>query len=220
MVIPQWISSLITDKDVEALEQKIARIENLCDVEIVPVIVRSSSNYPQTRITLALVMLLLMLGLWSALGLHWHWDGMVLASIYLGVVSLMVFVGAPLLARFGWVQMVMSHKDLEREQCWKRSEIEFYSGRISKTKHENGLLIYISLLEHRVIVKGDESIYKKLEESVWDEAVQKIIQGIRKKQMAQGLSDALDMMENLLKVHFPVTANKQNEVPNTLIIKE
>jgi putative membrane protein len=220
MVIPKWLEKYISQHDLELLEKKIARIEEASDVEIVPVIVRASSPYPQARITLALVMIAVLMELWHLFGLHWHWDGFTYALLFTVTSLALVFFVAPMLARWGWLQMVLTHKNEEQEQCWKRSEIEFYSGRVSRTKRDNGILLYVSLLEHRVIVKGDSSIYKKLDAKVWDEAVQKIIAGIRKKQMAQGFENALDDMGSLLKEHFPVPSGKHNEVPNTFIIKE
>lgn len=220
MVIPKWLNKYITQDELAGLEKKIAQIEDVSDVEIVPVIVRASSTYPQARITLALVMIALLMELWHLLGLHWHWDGFTSALLFTVVSLGLVFFAAPILARSGWLQMVLTHKNEEQEQCWKRSEIEFYSGRVSRTKRDNGILLYVSLLEHRVIVKGDSAIYKKLDAKVWDEAVQKIIGGIRQKQMAQGFENALDMMGTLLKEHFPVPSDKHNEIPNTFIIKE
>jgi putative membrane protein len=220
MVIPKWLDKFISADELQKLEDKIARIEQVSDVEIVPVIVRASSSYPQTRITLALVMIALLMELWHLLGLHWHWDGFIYALLFTAVGMGLVFFGTPLIARSGWLKMVLTHKSEEQEQCWKRSEIEFYSGRVSRTKRDNGILLYVSLLEHRVIVKGDRGIYEKLDAKVWDEVVQKIIAGIRQKQMAQGFENALEVMGNLLKEHFPVPSSKHNEVPNTFIIKE
>lgn len=219
MVIPQWLKHLSED-DVKTLEAKIAQVESQCDVEIVPVIVRASSNYPQTKVTVCLLLTLVFMATWDHLDMEIFWDRGVQAIVFAVLYVLGVFVLAPWLSRFGWIQMVLAHRDLEYEQCMKRADLEFHSGRVSQTKRQTGVLIYISLLEHRVIVKGDEAVFKKIESSKWQEAVTVLLAGIRKKRMAQGISDALDVMESLLKVHFPIQSNKSNELPNTFIIKE
>lgn len=220
MVVPSWLQKYISENEVAELESRIAQIEDQCDVEIVPVIVRASSSYPQTKITIALLFTTIFVELWYLLGIDWHWDGRVYSILFLGAFLLATLVVAPFLAKFGCVQMFMTHKHVEEEQCWKRSEIEFHSGKVSEAKRDNGVLIYISLLEHRVIVKGDKAIFEKIENAMWTESVQKVIAGMKQKKMAQGISGALDVMESLLKIHFPVESGKHNELANTFIIKE
>ncbi len=219
MVIPSWFH-LMTTSEVQALEEHIARIESQCDVEIVPVIVRASSTYPQTKMTLALVITTLYLALWDFLDIELFWDHSFLALAFFASYVVSIFIIAPWASRWGRMQMIMAHKDVEAEQCLKRAEAEFHSGKISQTKRQNGILIYVSLLEHRVIIKGDEAVFKKIEAEKWQQAVNAVLAGIKKRSMAQGIGDALNVMEGLLKVHFPVNSAKANEIPNSFIIKE
>lgn len=220
MVIPYWLKKYISEDEIKHLEQKIAQIESQCDVEIVPVIVRSSSQYAQTKITLALVFMIFFLELWYMLDIQWYWDGSWSVALFFTSLLLTLFGIAPALAKNGRVQMLMTHRHVEEEQCWKRAQTEFYSGRVSRTKRDNGILIYVSMLEHRVIVKADTSISAKVDDSLWQESVQKIILGMKTKKMALGLGEALDKMVILLKTQFPLTAQKANELANTFIIKE
>lgn len=219
MVIPSWLKHLKVE-DVRALEDKVASLEAKCDVEVVPVIVRASSHYPQTKITWALLITVIFLGLWDILDMEVFWDQGLKAAIFVALYLICVFVVGPWVSRWSWVQMLLTHRDVEFEQCLKRAEAEFHSGKISQTKRQNGILIYISMLEHRVIIKGDEAVYSKVNGEKWQEAVDAVLAGIRKKQMAQGIGDALNVMEGLLQEHFPVHSEKINEIPNTLLIKE
>lgn len=220
MVIPYWLKKYISEDEIKHLEQKIAQIESQCDVEIVPVVVRASSQYAQTKITLALVFMIFFLELWYMLDIQWYWDGSWSVALFFTSLLLTLFGIAPALAKNGRVQMLMTHRHVEEEQCWKRAQTEFYSGRVSRTKRDNGILIYVSMLEHRVIVKADTSISAKVDDSLWQESVQKIILGMKTKKMALGLGEALDKMVILLKTQFPLTAQKANELANTFIIKE
>lgn len=220
MVVPQWLNKYISANEVQKLEHQVADIESQCDVEIVPVVVRSSSEYAQTRITLALISIIIFLEAYNLLNIQWSWDGKLNAIIFAATFAVVTFGLVPLLAKNGWVQMVLTHRFVEAEQCWKRAEVEFYSGRVSKTKKDNGILIYISMLEHRVIVRCDKSINDKIDGSLWAEVVKQIISGTRRKKMADGLSEALNTMRGLLITHFPLRDSKENEIPNTFIIKE
>lgn len=219
MVVPQWFQHMNAE-DMHRLENQIAAIEAKSDVEIVPVIVRSSSRYPQTKVTLALLFTVVFAVLWDILDMEIFWDQGLEAAIFASAYLVFVFVLAPWISGWGRVQMWLTHRESEFEHCFQRSEAEFHSGKISQTARKNGVLIYISLLEHVVIIKGDEAVYKNISEEKWQEAVDVLLAGIRKKQMAQGISDALKVMESLLVTHFPLTSGKANEVPNTFIIKE
>lgn len=220
MVIPKWLNAYINEKDIVALESRIADIESRCDVEIVPVIVRASSVYPQTKITASLVALIFFIELSSILNIQWGWDNGWMALIFGLSVLLTLFIFVPWLSSIPRIQRLLAHRDVEMEQCWKRADIEFYSGRVTQTKRDNGLLIFISVLEHCVIVKGDRSIVDKLGTEVWGAAVNAIVSSTKQKKMAQGIEKALHEMESLLSMHFPVTSGKENEIPNTFIIKE
>ncbi|MCC6137521.1 MAG: TPM domain-containing protein [Bdellovibrionaceae bacterium] len=221
MVIPTWLQKYIDSDELQSLERKVAQLEATVDVELVPVIVKSSSTYPQTKITVALVLALIFLELWYLLDVSIYWESGYRVFAFIAVFFTAVFGLSPWIAKFGFVQMLLTHKAVEEEQCWRRAEMEFQNCKVSSTKQKNGILVYISLLERRVIVKGDRAIYEKIDPQLWNQAVQKIIGGMKQKQMARGISDALDAMESLLKLHFPVNiAGKSNELPNTFSIKE
>lgn len=220
MVIPSWLNTYINAEEIQSLERQISQIESRCDVEIVPVIVRSSSHYPQTPITLSLLWVILFIEMSSVLNIEWGWDGQARAVGFGIVFILGLFLLIPWLSRFPKVKMWMTHRSVEEEQCWKRAEIEFYSERVTQTKKDNGILLFISLLERRVIIKGDSGIAEKLDSAVWKRAVESVVDATRQKKMAQGIEHVLQEMESLLIKCFPVTSGRENEIPNTFTIKE
>lgn len=220
MVIPNWLSKHLAASDLQALEKHIERIESKSDVEIVPIIVRASSVYGQTRITLLLVFSLISVIFLQQLELSWHWGNPIINALLLfGLIVLSVGMSY-VLARFGVVKMWMTHRFVEAEQCWRRAEIEFYHGRVSRTEKRNGILLYISLLERRVIVRGDQMVRQRVDESLWRHIVDEVIKGIKKGKMADGITSALKHMEDLLCEQIPLQSKEQNVLPNTFIIKE
>lgn len=226
MVTQKWIKPFINDEQIKTIEDKIAKIENQCDVEIVPVVVKSSSSYPQTGVTLFLVLTLIFVPLFYILDpdLYWNahpsWMPFNKYWAITGLALLMTLL-IPYLSRFGLIKMWMSHRDLENEQCFKRAELEFYKEKLQSSEKQNGLLIFISMLEHRVILRSDEALQNKIQDQEFlNTSVALIIKELKKKNLAAGLMLALENLEAELKIKAPLNSPPENLLPNRLIIKE
>jgi putative membrane protein len=220
MVIPKWLSSYLNEKDLDRLEQQVKKIELGTEAEIVPVIVRSSSHYPQTAITLILVGVLIFTMVWEAVGINMHWDAF-WPALTGAVASLaLIFVVLPRLALIPVIQRLFTVRGEEQEQCWKRARIEFYENRVNQTGDGVGVLIFVSMLEKSVIVLADKKISDALPKETWQNVVDEILGGIKNGKMAAGLEKGLSACSDLLIKHFPVKLDDRDELPNKVIIKE
>ncbi len=220
MVIPSWFNSYLNQTEISEIEKQIANIELKTEAEIIPVIVRSSSAYRQSSVTLMLIAALLFVIGWEAYSPHFYWDTWMQTTGLLVAGLLFVFVLAPRLSRFPWLQRLMTVRSEELEQCWKRARLEFYENRLHHTEDSVGVLIYVSLLEHVVIVLADQKIAEKLPQNTWQKVVDQIVAGLRNQKMAEGFKNGLAECSNLLIEHFPVKSGDVNELPNHLVVKE
>ncbi len=220
MVIPHWLSSYLKESDLQSLERDIAQIELGTEAEIVPVVVRSSSQYAQSQVTGALLATLVFVVLGECLIPYFYWDYLTLAVAFVvGALSFILW-GVPRLTRIFWIRRLLTLRQEELEQCWKRARLEFYENRLQQTQDKVGVLIFVSLLEHVVIVLADQKISEKLPQETWQNVVEKIVAGLKKKEMAEGLRHGLRECSHLLIQNFPVKSDDKNELPNTLVIKE
>lgn len=226
MVIPKWLSFLIQEKDLKVIEAKVAAIERQCDVEIVPIIVRQSSGYPQTQLILNLCLLVFTLASYCLFSfnqtLHWN-EGLTypLQLALTGFVFLLLFLSGRQLVKNPWIQRLLNSSEVQSESCFNRAELEFYKEKIQDTKKQNGILVFISLLEHRVIILSDTKIQERFSNNeLWDKAVSVITTSMSKRQLAEGLYQALELIENELKEKIPLTGNKDNLLSNKLVIKD
>ena len=220
MVIPNWLTSYLKQNEVDNIEKQIETIELKTQAELVPVIVRASSMYSQAQVTLILLFAMLFLVLWETFVPHLYWDYMLPAVGLLLAGLFVVFWGATFLVRDGRVRRLLTLRAEELEQCWKRARIEFYENRLHHTEESMGVLIYISLLEHVVIVLADKKIAEKLPPETWQKAVDEVVLGIKNKQMAQGIQKGLDVCSQLLIEKFPASVNNKNELSNKVVIKD
>lgn len=100
-----------------------------------------------------------------------------------------------------------------------RAELEFYRLGIHKTSGRTGILIFISLLERRVVVLADEGISGRLPPETWSEIVQGLIRDVRADHLRAGLVRAIATCGDLLARHFP-RGDSPDQLRNDLVIKE
>jgi putative membrane protein len=87
------------------------------------------------------------------------------------------------------------------------------------TKAHTGILILVSLLEHRVEVFADRGINQKVSAGTWDEIVHTITAGIKSGQAGNAFCQAIERCGDILATHFPRQADDENELSNQLITK-
>ena len=93
----------------------------------------------------------------------------------------------------------------------------FFEERLYKTKDANGILIYISLLEHRAWILADSGINDRIDSGMWDEALQVIITGLKKGNACDSLCLAIGMIGDVLQKEFPIQSDDCNEQHDLII---
>ncbi|MFN9716636.1 MAG: TPM domain-containing protein, partial [Sphingomonadales bacterium] len=94
---------------------------------------------------------------------------------------------------------------------------QFKVGADRRTTGRTGVMIYLSMAEHRAEIVADESIAAKVPAEVWGEAMGDMLRHIRKGRIAEGLSVGIRDVGFVLAEHFPRGADDQNELPDRLI---
>lgn len=108
------------------------------------------------------------------------------------------------------------HKDNATRQ---RAENAFLEEEVFNTRQRTGIMIFISFLEHEVIVMADTGISKVVEQREWDKIVIHLTDHIRRDKIVEGLEGALKRCgEILLEKGFVKTADDTNELRDDLRI--
>ncbi|OOF59852.1 TPM domain-containing protein [Rodentibacter myodis] len=87
-----------------------------------------------------------------------------------------------------------------------------------KTAARNGALIYVSYQDHLCAVIGDEGIHQFVNEAYWQQQYNLMIEQFKKKAYTQGIVEVIERITEILKTHFPIQPNDENELPNEVII--
>jgi uncharacterized membrane protein YgcG len=88
--------------------------------------------------------------------------------------------------------------------------------RVWDTEHNNGVLIYLLLAEHRIEIVADRGLAKKVDVATWRGIADSMREAFRTGRFAEGLDQALTAVDALLVQHFPLGEGdaNPNELPN------
>lgn len=93
----------------------------------------------------------------------------------------------------------------------------FKVGAERRTHGRTGVLLYLSMREHRAEIVADKPIAEKVNAEVWGEAMADMLQHIKRGKIAEGLAAGARDVGDVLSEHFPRDEDDQNELPDRLI---
>ncbi len=99
----------------------------------------------------------------------------------------------------------------------ERAIAHFKVGAERRTHGRTGILIYLSMREHRAEIVADEPIAEKVSAEVWGEAMADMLVEIKQGKIAEGMAAGVRDVGQVLAEHFPRAEDDENELPDRLI---
>jgi len=93
----------------------------------------------------------------------------------------------------------------------------FKVGAERRTQGRTGILIYLSMQEHRAEIVADEAITALVPAETWGEAMAAMLAELKQGRIADGMIAAVERVGAVLAEHFPRAADDRNELPDRLI---
>lgn len=93
----------------------------------------------------------------------------------------------------------------------------FYEQGLYRTRHETGILIFISLFEHKVWILGDRGINARIAPENWQRLVVALTAGIKKGSACEALCHVIAQCGTELARHFPRESDDVNELADDLL---
>ncbi|MBI5192256.1 MAG: hypothetical protein HZA08_02305 [Nitrospirae bacterium] len=137
--------------------------------------------------------------------------------VYIPFSFLFLFLSLPIFKKFPLLKtplISLRRKDIAVRE---RAIRAFYEKGLYKTKDNTGVLIFLSLLEHKVWILADKGIYEKIEQDSLNSFANTISNGVKDKRACDSLCKVMQDVGNLLAAHFPVTPDDINELSNEII---
>jgi putative membrane protein len=210
-------SGFLSKKDREKIEAAVREVEMKTSGEIVPMVVSSSHHCPMADATGALCLSFPLALFLTRLISDYYWMEHQNMWVFIAAQFVLFWVCRLLTANMIWFKrLFLSRKDVEEEV--KEAAIKaFFTKGLYKTRHETGVLIFISVLERKVWVLADRGINEKVAQDQWKKVAGHIISGILGKRQADALCEAIAMTGNVLAGHFPVLPDDTDELTNLII---
>lgn len=206
----------ISKNDLAKMAAAVKEAEAFTSGEIVPVIAERSDDYTSVRQWLAMLGFAL-----SSLFIfltRYRYPFLFEVESVLILQGCGIFLGATF-GRLAFVQRFFIPKSKMKKAVHERALIEFMQLGLQETKHRTGVLLYISLLEHRVEILADKGIHQKVGDLFWADEVKRLVAGIRSKNAGESFSQTILSIGQKLNEHFPKEVNDKNELGDSVRLR-
>lgn len=199
-------STLFSEIEREEIRRAVATAESTTSGEIAVMVVPESDRYRETEV-LGGMFLAGLLALVTGILLH-H----VTVWFFIPVVFILSVPSRLLFSRFPRLKRpLLSRARLEsavQERCLR----SFYEKGLHRTRHETGILIFISELERKVWIIGDRGINERIAPETWQALARELSAGIREGQASAALVGVIGRCGEILAEHFPRQGDDINEL--------
>lgn len=209
--MPLSSKTFFSEPEQQRIKDAVEAVELRTSGEIVPMVVEASYDYPRTEILGAGLT-----ALPTALFLTWLFGGdSIWFFLPLFVAFYLLFVS--IIRRTPALKRRLTHPAEMDVEVEEKALVSFLERGLHRTRDETGILILISLMEHRVHVLADRGINAKVPPGTWDEIVSMVVAGLRSGDACAALCRAIDRCGDLLEEHFPVRRDDTDELPNLIL---
>jgi putative membrane protein len=220
---------MLTEQDRARVGAAVTAAELSSDGEIVTVIAERSDSYHDVALHWSVLLMLLGVALvaaapaWFILQLDrisggWHaWTAGELIAILLAGLALLFLLGRWLFGLPAIRTRLIPHATATR-RVRRRALLLFRMTVESRTRAKTGVLLYLSLAEHRAEIVADAAINAKVTPETWGEAMATLVSAVRDGRPADGMVAAVEKIGQVLAEHFPRSPDDTNELPDRLIL--
>lgn len=210
-------AKFLTESEQRAVTAAVQQAEKLTSGEIVPMIVSASHSYPLAAATGATILALpLALLLTSLLGSD-LWLGPRNMYLFLAFFALLYFPLRAAVNRSVTLKRLFLSRDQIEEEVEEAAITSFFGEGLYRTREENGILIFVSVLEQRVWVLGDRGVNDRIAPGAWQEIVEELTKGIKAGRQGDALRQAVVRVGGILTTHFPQRNDDRDELHNLII---
>src|SRR5919106_81879 len=200
--------TFFTTQEQERIQQAVGAAEQKTAGEIVPMIVNASARYAEVE--MGGIVTGLVVGTLASFIWHDPWETLhsqLLWPLAGAVVGFLVCI-------IPAVKRSLIPQDRIETAVDLRSLAAFTAHGLHYTKDHTGILILISLLEHRVEVLADKGINEKVSPGTWDEIVRILTAGLKSGNACDAFCKAIDRCGAILAQHFPRATDDRDELAN------
>lgn len=201
---------LLSQEDRKAIEEAIKTAEATTSGEIVFAVADASAHYHHATLQGALIGMVIVTAIYLALPFSHNTTNL----LWTEFISFAVFFA--LLPHLPWRRWLISKREMEA-RVHEAAFMQFYSSGLYRTRESNGVEIFLSSFERRVVVIGDRGIHEKMGDQHWHDVRDQIIRGMKEGRVREGICAAIESCGKALGQHFPHKPDDVNELRDQVI---
>lgn len=212
----------LNDEQISTIEAAIKSAEAQTSCEIVPILAASSDKYLHASylfgfiLALSTYILVMILTPYSATD---HWDAFTFweyhSLLIVGMVASFI-LGACISQYIPWLKLPFLSRDEMRLQVQRSARQAYFDLCRGGTQEDTGIIIFVSLFEHTVIILGDNTVSKKIAQEEWDEIKDLMLKQLKNGALADAFCEGILKTGSLVKDRLPIKESDVNELPNKL----
>jgi len=203
----------LTQPELDRISDAVREAEKQTAGEIVPMLVGQSDEYPGARWRLAIVTALLS----GALAYFFLDDFDPVWILWAQIPGL--YIGYWLGSFCAVLRLFLVSSKID-EEVHQRAVQAFFLHNLHATKDRTGILVMVSLLEHRVEILADTGINAKVPRDMWEKILNDMIGKIKSGDLTEGFCTAVRECGEVLAKDFPGTHENPNELSDRVILED
>jgi putative membrane protein len=218
----------LTAQDHALVSGAIAAAEANSDGEIVAIASDQSDAYHDVGLHYAVLVAFATLAIFAAapaLLMWWHdlfsgWSSepsLRETLTWVLLLTLTKFLAVLFAMKWRPLRMALTPGGTKTRRVRRRAIMLFKTGAERRTVGRTGILIYLSLAEHRAEIVADEAITSVTTPDTWGEAMAALLRHVKAGRPGDGIAAAVALIGGVLAEHFPKSADDSNEIPDKLI---
>ena len=218
----------LSAEDHAKVSAAIAAAEATSDGEIIAITADQSDAYHDVGLHYAVLVLFLVLAFFAIWPqqLEFWWTRLMgwtaepsmrqLLTLLLGV-ALLKFLAVLFILKWRPLRLLLTPGSTKTRRVRRRAVMLFKTGAERRTIGRTGILIYLSMGEHRAEIVGDEAITAVTTRETWGEAMAALLKDVKAGRPGDGIVAAVGLIGAVLATHFPKSSEDSNEIPDKLI---
>jgi len=209
--------SFLSQREQQKITETVQEAEKITSGEIVPMVVSKSGDYPLAAAVCSASLTIPTSLLLTVLIGQLLWIGPSNMWLFITIFALTYIPIYYLIQRTDRLKYYFLNKDHVEAEVATSALAAFYSQGLYKTEANNGILLYISVLEKKVWILGDSGINEQIPQERWDRVVEELTTGIKEGQQCEAICVAIRVIGEALQSHFPYKKGDKDELHNLII---
>ncbi len=220
---------LFSEADRTRIAAAVTAAEANSDGEIVTVVAGQSDAYHDVVLHWAVLLLFFAVALVAAMPARL----ILLLDMLVGgwvpwtpgeLIAILLFALAAIFLLARWVfglrpiRFALTPDGTKARRVRRRALLLFRLATENRTRARTGVLLYLSLAEHRAEIIADAAINAKVTPETWGDAMAALIDAVKDGRPGDGMVASIGKIGQVLAEHFPRSPDDTNELPDRLIL--